>query len=187
MQLRELVRADASASEIYDHIRALPDDDRVQQVLALRGRLQSKLYTLVEGARSTSWSELIPDTDCTAKFEGRNSLPIFTRFQKRFFRTETGQYAGYNHSPGIVTFFAGPGYFVPRDSEGEVLCDYLQLPDIEPSDWPKKIPNRGRLRSIVFGNMVDYCRLVGPHTVVGKAFKYGKPLPQYFVLTRAAS
>jgi hypothetical protein len=35
--------------------------------------------------------------------------------------------------------------------------------------------------------MIDYCRRVSKHTVIGAAFRHGKPRNQYFILTLSSA
>ena len=48
--------------------------------------------------------------------DGKNSLPAFTTFQKRFVRLDDERVVGYNHAStmGVI----GPGYFVLKETSG---------------------------------------------------------------------
>src|SRR3954471_5480986 len=61
--------------------------------------------------------------------EGKNSLGMFTRFQKRFCRPSEGasELWGYNHQ--AMALFTGPGYFVAHHPAGaELIIDYTKAP-----------------------------------------------------------
>src|SRR4051812_8081297 len=98
MTFEQLVRDRASAAELASHLDALSPDERVEQVIAVKGRTLAKLWHLVEGAAPLSLDEMVPPAETgTRIYEGRNSLPAFTRFQKRMTRLSDGQIIGYNH------------------------------------------------------------------------------------------
>jgi hypothetical protein len=135
-----------------------------------------------------SIDEFADVTGETIIYELKNNLPMFSIAQKRFFRPEEGEVVGYNHTGGLAATFAGPGYFFAKDGEnGELEFDYTRLPSLRPEGWPEIKPNTGLIPGITYGNMIDYCRRVSKHTVIGAAFKGGKPRNAYFILTRAAS
>ena len=120
---------------------------------------------------------------------GKNSLPAFTHFQKRFCKPKapegTGeQLWGYNHQDLIWAI--GPGYFVtvPGETAGEVAIDYRKLPTDKPDSWPAIQPNSGLLGGLVYGGMVDVMRGVSEHVTVGRARKGGKWMDAWFVLCR---
>jgi hypothetical protein len=90
---------------------------------------------------------------------GKNSLPAFTHFQKRFFRDE-------------------------KDAPSDFAVDYTRLPVKKPDGWPDIQDNDGGLRSPVYGRMKDYMRRVSGHVAIGKAYRDGKFRGQYFMLCR---
>lgn len=120
---------------------------------------------------------------------GKNSLPAFTHFQKRFCRAEAdGDVIGYNHQ--TWQWLVGPGYFVAH-SEGEAkdppsdfAIDYTVVPKAKPDSWPAIQDNEGGLRAITYGRMKDYMRRVSSHVAIGKAYIDGKFRGQYFILCR---
>ncbi len=120
---------------------------------------------------------------------GKNSLPVFTHFQKRFCKPKdpevTGkQLLGYNHQD--LSWATGPGYFVtvPGENAGEVDIDYRKIPTEKPGSWPAIQPNSVRLGGLVYGGMVDVMRGVSEHVTVGRARKGGKWMDAWFVLCR---
>lgn len=188
--LASLVRRRAKRDEISAHLEKLGPSQRLEQVLDVRGGLVGKLYDAVGGGEPLQLTDFVPDGETgTVIFEGRNSLPTFSRFQKRFARVGD-TVIGYNHQ--LVSFATGPGYFVVRPPTpgeahpGELFFDYTTEPPRNlPSGWPTFKPNSAGLSRAVFMNMKDFCRRVGPGILVGKAYKLGVSQNAYFTLTRA--
>jgi hypothetical protein len=188
--LAHLLDARAPAGEIQSYLDGLPVPERVREVLSITGRGVGRLYHAVAKATPISLDELIPPgTRGTLIYEGRNSLPAFTRFQKRFVRLEGDQVIGYNHNPQLVTLFTGPGYFWVRPATGqgehgeELVFDYTEAPPTEPAGWPAYKSNDQGLSKLVYGNMKDYVRRVARGVVVGKAYRGGVDQKAYFSLS----
>jgi hypothetical protein len=119
--------------------------------------------------------------------EGKNSLGLFSRFQKRFCkpppREDPAELWGYNEQS--MRLFTGPGYFVAyRPPEGSVLIDYARLPPDRPAGWPPILPNSARLSRFIYNGTVDAMRRVSAHVSIGRAFRAGKPMDAWFVLAR---
>lgn len=181
-----LLERGAAMGDVTAHLDGLPADRRVAEVRAVGGRLQKLLWARARGHGAVDLASFVDQTGKTVIYAGKNSLPLFTDFEKRFFRGATGEVAGYNHNPPLVAFFTGPGYFVVEQApEGELLFDYTRLPEHEVQGWPPKRPNSGLLAGVVYGGMKDYVRWVSRTTVIGAAFKGGKAREAYFLLTRA--
>ena len=135
-------------------------------------------------------SRLTCPAGATITYEGRNSLPMFSRFRKRFTRTADGLVFGYNDQPTPgVGRLTGPGYFIVTEADeahaGELLFDYTKPPPFEPAGWPAFRPNDRGLSRLVFMDLQDYVRQVAPGVVVGIAFKQGKDQDACFSLTRS--
>jgi hypothetical protein len=124
--------------------------------------------------------------------EGKNSLGLFTRFQKRFARpavaTHPPELWGYNEQSMRV--FTGPGYFVavvPQEKlaiSGSVVIDYRRLPSDKPANWPPIMPNSARLSRFIYNGTVDVMRRVSSHVTIGRAMRDNKPMDNWFVLVR---
>jgi hypothetical protein len=188
--LRRLLDDRASAAEITRFLDGLSPSERVEEVLSVTGVGVKRLYDAMAGAPPPTLDELIPpDEKGTVIYEGRNSLPLFSRFQKRFARVKGGVVVGYNHQS--MSFVTGPGYFLvePGSGEGEhgdeLLFDYTAAPPAEPVGWPRYSPNGAGLSRPVYGNLKDYVRRVARGVVVGKAYKLGVDQKAYFSLSRA--
>lgn len=165
--------------------------ERVQITESIDAKTQARLWDACEG-RSVTIDEMVP-ADLGALrpviFHGKNSLPMFTRFQKRFCRSDDGKELwGYNYQPvGWLAPLTGPGYFVAYDSPtgpGGVAVDYTRIPTAKPREWPDLHDNTYRLSRFIYNGMIDYLRRVSPHLLIGRATKGGKDMPNYFLLCR---
>jgi hypothetical protein len=188
--LSQLLRDGAPASEIEAYLDELPAAARVEEVLGITGRGVKRLYEAVKGAPTVTIEEFVPRShEGTLIYEGRNSLPTFSRFQKRFLRLEGGEVIGYNHQ--TWSFVTGPGYFVVREASGqgehgsELYFDYTAAPPTTkaPEGWPAYSPNDKGLSRLVYAHMIDYCRRVARGVIVGKAYKKGVDQNAYFTLS----
>jgi hypothetical protein len=183
----ELVARGAPAADLAAHLDALSPRDRVREALALPGRLESRLFDQVKGAGSLRLEDFVAPVEATVIYELKNNLPVFNLSQKRFFRPRAGEVVGYNHTTGLAAKFAGPGYFfaVPGD-DGELVFDYTRMPTLRPQGWPELKPSTGLISGAVYGQMIDHVRRVSRDTVIGAAYRHGKPRNAWFLLTRAA-
>ena len=177
-----------SAGDLHQALDALDGDGCVAFVGCLNGRRQQHLWDLVEAHMEASVAQVFPDDQPpgqTAIFEGRNSMAIFKRFQKRFTRPE-GERILWGYNEQAWAWFTGPGYFVAEDQpdDGTLLFDYERLPASPPEAWPALKPNAGFPAGIVYGNMTDVVRAVSRDVLIGKAFLKGKSRGQFFTLGR---
>ena len=179
-----LIGKGASAADIAAHLDRLDSRRRIRQVRACGAGLQKKLWNIARGHARLDVASFVPEPDRTVVYCGRNSLPVFKIFEKRFWRPGAGgEVVGYNHQTMSVA--TGPGYFVTRDSaDGEILFDYTADPRLQPPGWPDIKPNKGLVAGAVYGGMIDYNRRVSKHTVIGSATRKGKPMGAFYLLTR---
>jgi hypothetical protein len=167
--------------------------ERIEITEALDGKEQEKLWHAAAGG-AVSIGEMVPRELGPLRpviFHGKNSLPAFTRFQKRFCRPAAGidrdELWGYNYQParwlGPLT---GPGYFVAYDSNGlgSVAVDYTRIPPGKPDAWPEIHDNTYRLSRFIYNGTIDYLRRVSPHLLIGRATRAGKEMPNWFLLCR---
>jgi hypothetical protein len=167
-----------------------------QRVAAIRslGRAQQRaLYQAADGFRPLRLEHLVPPSvaDFTpVRHHGKNTLPLFTHFEKRFCRphgedaVKPSSLYGFNfQSMSPVT---GPGYFVARedDNRAEVLVDYNHVPPDHPEGWPAVRPNDRGLSRFVYGFMIDTLRGVSEHVSIGSAARKGRDLGSWFILCR---
>ncbi len=180
-----LVDKNASAEDIAQHLDALEPHQRVKEVLAFPGRLQSRLFETVKGKHQIDINDFVGPSDQTIIYELKNSLPMLNIAQKRFFKPPEGEIVGYNHNTGVATL-AGPGYFYAvNGDDGEIVFDYTRLPTFRPDGWPEIKPNGGIIPRITFADMLDYTRMVSKTTAIGEAYRHGKSRKQWFLLTRS--
>lgn len=184
----DLVKKRAPAADIAAHLDALGAAQRVEECLALPGKLESVLFDLVKGQGTLDIDTFVGATSTTVIYELKNNLPVFNVSQKRFYKPEEGEVVGYNHTTGLAATFAGPGYFFANDGDdGELVFDYTRLPTLQPEGWPEIRPNTGLIPGMTYGNMLDYVRRVSAHTVIGAAYRGGKPRNAWFLLTRCVA
>ena len=154
---------------------------------------QAEIYEAVKGFRPLTLDHLVPPSVgplVEVIHDGKNTLPAFSNFQKRFCRppadANAGEVAwGYNHA--TLAGITGPGYFVARPSEkgdGELWIDYRSLPPDRVTTWPEIIPNTANLGRLVYAGMVDYLRGISEHVSIGRAEKGGKLMDAWFCLVR---
>ncbi len=175
--------------ELTDHLESLPHKYRVLQATELNKQQQTTLWDVAANSGHKLDMNYVVPKDAQPleffPFEGKNSLPMFTRFQKVFYRLPDGSYGGYNNQ--ALAWFTGPGYYVAGMSgqnADEIEVDYLRVPDQKPSGWPAIVPNEG-FYGLVYGGTKDYLRWVSKDVVIGRATKGGvEPMANWFVLCR---
>jgi hypothetical protein len=190
MTFRELLSAPTTTlADLQSHLGSLDGARRIEESRALGPKQLARLYEVAGTGKPLDpdhMVERVKDGE-TAHWYGRNSLPAFRLFEKRFIRHDGGVY-GFNWNPAIVTAVSGPGYFFCRVDEtkpNELLIDYTKTPSAAPaSDWPAVKSNASGLSRFVYKDMYDYCRRVTDDVVIGAATRLGKPIGQYFVLCR---
>jgi hypothetical protein len=189
---RSLLAADPiDLGAVTSHLDALSSTERVAQVRAVPGKLQSRLFAAAHDHRSLSFSDFVPADKPEREFVrhyGKNSLPLFSHFEKRFARPEPGSPVlwGFNHGPlmGVI----GPGHFVMRTGPEptELHVDYYSTPPERLDGAPPLAPNDKGISTAIYGNMIDVLRGVSEHVTIGRALKHGKETPNYFLLCREA-
>lgn len=189
LDLRALLENGAPASQIAGHLDALPFEDRRAEVLSLRGKALEALYDAVADAPALTLEDIVPAAEKrTLIYYGRNSLPLFSSFQKRFARVKGGVIVGYNHQD--MSFVTGPGLFVVQEPSGqgehanEPYFDYTAVPPAIPEGFPAFVPNEKGFSRLVYKDLLDYMRPVAKGAIVGRAWKRGSPEGSYFVLIR---
>jgi len=191
-ELRDLLKADPiDMNALAEHLDALPGDERLLQVRSMSFKMEKRLYHAAQGFKAISIDDIVPPSVGVmqpVRHDGKNTIPIFSYFAKVFMRpTEDGpELWGYNATNWLITTFVGPGYFVAYNHSvpGEVLVDYLRLPEGGHPDWPAIIGNDKRLSRLVYYQTQDVLRGVSKHVSIGRATKKGKDMPAYFVLCR---
>ena len=190
--LADLLQAERlDRTGIAAYLDALPPGERLDAIRSLAGPArQRRLWTAVADAPRVTLDDLVPADTAPLRevvFEGKNSLPAFTLFQKRFCRPPTGsdELWGYNHQS--LGWLTGPGYFVVHDDRAGAAIDYREVPPGKPPAWPEIKSNACGVSRLVYGGMVDYLRRVSRDVFIGAATRNGKELGNYFVLCRIAA
>ncbi len=170
------------------YLDGLDDAARIRSVRELSRSEQARLFEAAAGTKPVTLDDFVPPATpplAEVIHHGRNSLPVFRIFEKRFCRPSErgGVLWGYNeHS---VRWMTGPGYFVARPhGSGEVLVDYLEVPPEKPQAWPPIRPNSSARGRFVYGGTRDVLRGVSRHVSIGRATKRGRPMDNWFVLCR---
>lgn len=181
-----LRRANLSIAEIAAHLDALSPEARAEQIKAMSGAMQRRLWELAAESPPLTMEDMLPSGQSEARWIGKNSLFAFTSVDKRCYR-ENGAVVGYNQIDALGMWFAGPGYFtmVPApDQPKELIVDYTKLPTSAPAGWPKIAPNDKGTHTLVYGYLNDYCRKVSDGVFIGVGTRRGKNLGVYFTVAR---
>ncbi len=202
--LREAVVKPHEVARVLD---SMSHAQRVQAIRAVGRNEQRRLYEAVDGFRALSMTDMVvaaAPAMTTVRHYGKNTLPAFSHFEKRFCRPpdadsqQPDRLWGYNFSP--MGWLVGPGYFVlrPDAARGELLVDYNLVPTpaagttagmaadtaAHPADWPEIRPNERGVSRFVYGFMIDTLRGVSQHVTVGAAARKGRNLGSWFLLCR---
>jgi len=183
-------RGDVDLEGLSKYLDGLGPGSRVRQTRELDAEQQAVLFEAAEGFRPLTVEDFVPTAVPALRqviHFGRNSLPLFRIFEKRFCRPE-GEFAsvqlwGYNEQP--FKRLTGPGYFTARQAgPREVVIDYTQVPPYRPGGWPEILPNSARLSRFIYNGTRDTMRGVSRHVSVGRAARAGKDMDNWFVLCR---
>jgi hypothetical protein len=170
-------------------------DERVTWVRSASRADQRRLWHAAAGFLPLALADLVPAQRAdgeTVRHFGKNTLPAFTHFEKRFCRP-AGQdprrptaLFGFNFQ--TLAWLTGPGYYVAHADPAlpEVLIDYRELPPAAPAGWPPLRSNEVGAARLVYGFMLDRLRRVSEHVTIGSAARKGRDLGSWFLLTREA-
>ena len=190
MDISPLITPTVDRKELARALDDVNEETRIKAVMELRGRDLATLFEGVADNEPLRLDDFVPrETPPLTEIihEGKNSLPTFSRFQKRFCLpaqpTDRPELWGYNHQ--TFRWFTGPGYFVAKiNADGLMLIDYTSVPEGRPSHWPPVIPNSARLGRFVYYGTSDVMRRVSRFVTVGRALKGERPMNAWFVLVR---
>ena len=193
MSLQTLVRQGAPIGEIADHLDALDADTRRAEVQGLGGRDQRSLFEAAAASPPLDLTYFVPADvgDLTEVIHaGRNSLPAFKLFEKRWCRPAGDEKRLFGYNEGPTRPLIGPGYFVAHETDagdprGAVVVDYYLVPDgdVAPG-WPKVKANHQGLQILVYHQTRDYMRRVSEHVSIGQAHKRERQIIGTFILSR---
>lgn len=187
--LSRALQEEQSIESIAEALDQLSPEDRVVQSRSLGPKDQKKLWNLCEG-RAVTLEQIVPENRVgqTVRHLGRNTLPAFKIFEKRFMRASAEQVDLWGYNEGPTRKLVGPGYFICRQSDqkeiGSIVVDYEKLPTEAPEGWPAIKPNEAGVSRLVYAYMHDYLRKVSEHVTIGRAYRKGKESPNYFTLCR---
>jgi hypothetical protein len=197
--LTELVLDPATEMHaIAAYLDAMTHDDRLEAVYSLRKKGQKALFEKAAASPPITLEHFVPSDRAPLEeviHFGKNTLPAFKLFQKRFCRpdgAEPDKLYGYNE--GLTRGIIGPGYFVTHataghepawQERGAIVVNYFEVPDDQVVDgWPKIKPNTSGLQMFVYNKTRDFMRKVSEHVSIGAAFRVEKALDAYFILCR---
>jgi hypothetical protein len=188
MSIHDFFKSGCDAKGLGAWLDGLSPEARLAEVRALSAKEQAALFEAVRGLRPLALPDFVP-VDMPALreviHEGKNSLPLFSRFQKRFCRPEGGAPELWGYNEQAMRWATGPGYFRARPIEdGQVLIDYFEVPPGKPAEWPKILPNSARLSRFVYFHTRDTMRGVSKHVSIGRAARDGKWMDNWFALCR---
>ena len=192
LELKALLKTDdVDIDAIANLLDSMESDARVEAIRGLGKKAQVRLWNACEG-RATSIEDVVPTSVGSAVeviHAGKNSLPVFSKFEKRFCRVEGDDTVLYGYNEGPTRKVIGPGYFVTSfDADrGEVGINYYDVPPEDaslPAEWPAIRPNERGLSRFVYAQMIDYLRQVSAHVTIGRAVRKGKTTNNYFLLCR---
>lgn len=190
MDVTVLLEPKIDLPRLAEVLDGLGHEGRVHTIRGWGKKRQAELFEAAKGHKPLDLDFLVPASMGTLVeviHDGKNTLPMFTHFQKRFVKLENEDFkvAGYNHQ--TLSGITGPGYFVVTtgdgEHEGELAIDYTKVPKQKPASWPEIQPNAGGLASLVYGGMIDYLRGISTHVSIGRAYK-GKAMDAWFALVR---
>jgi hypothetical protein len=187
--IHALLGADAvDLAGLEARLDAMSGPERVRAVRDLGKPEQARLFDAAAGVRPVGLADFVPEGIpplVEVIHAGRNSLPTFRIFEKRFCRPPEGDGELWGYNEHGARWMTGPGYFVARPQrDGEVLVDYGEVPPGKPEGWPRIEPNSAWRGRFVYGSMQDVLRSVSTHVSVGRATRRGKPLDNWFVCCR---
>ncbi len=184
-------------ARVASFLDGLSHADRVVAIRSLGRAHQKKLYEAADGFGPLALTDIVAPTVPAfqpVRHHGKNTLPVFTHFEKRFCRGSDADPAkpdelyGFNFQ--TMQPLTGPGYFVAVEDTNrrEVLVDYNRLPDGDlagwPDGWPEIRSNERGLSRFVYGFMIDTLRRVSEHVSIGSAARKGKDMGSWFILAR---
>jgi hypothetical protein len=179
--------------EVARTLDGMSHAERVRAIRATGRAEQRRLFEAALGFRALRLVDVVParvPALVPVRHYGKNTLPAFTWFEKRFCRPadadpqDPDRLWGYNEQG--LRWLTGPGYFVlrPAPRAGELAVDYTSVPPERPAAWPPIRPNERGLSRFVYGFMVDTLRGVSTHVSVGSAARRGRDLGSWFLLCR---
>jgi len=186
---QSMILRGAQPRELAGYLDSLDHRGRLACTRSLGAAHLRKLYDLVEGFRIITIDDLVPKSAGArnpVRHYGKNSLPAFTIFEKRFLRPEKDaqELWGYNHQ--ALAPVTGNGYFIAVNAPDrpEVDIDYHRVPSEWPAGWPEPRSNERGISTLVYAYMIDKLRGVTEYVSIGRAWKKGKVQSAWFILCK---
>ena len=197
MSLTYLIHRPApSIEDIGAYLDRLSPDHRWHEVRQLGGADQSRLYELAADGPAIALEHFTPPDRPDLReviHDGKNTLPAFQTFQKRFTRPPNADRRLFGYNEGLTRPLLGPGYFVVHptagnpewERRGAIVVDYFLTPDgpVAPG-WPRVVPNSQGLQMLVYQGTRDFMRRVSHHVSIGAAYKGERQMGAFFTLCR---
>ncbi len=187
-----LAAASVDMAGLADYLDRLDAPARLREVRSLVKREQVKLFEVAAGALPIHLDHFVPAGTPPLReviHYGRNSLPAFHTFEKRFCLPDTGGDELWGYNEHALRALTGPGYFVVREPSlaelAEMVIDYTELPPRKPDAWPSIRPNSARFGRFIYFQTRDIVRAVSQHVTVGRDTRNGQPLDAWFVICRS--
>jgi hypothetical protein len=189
MSIHDFFRAgDLDLRGLAAYLDSLSPATRVAETRDLSAEEQARLFDAAAGFRPVTLDDFVASDApplAPVVHYGRNSLPMFRLFEKRFCRPDTAPDELWGYNEQTWKSFTGPGYFVAkRASDREVVIDYCEVPPRKPAAWPPILPNSARLSRFIYYRTRDFMRGLSKHVTIGRATRDGKPMDNWFVLCR---
>jgi hypothetical protein len=194
MDLRNLIAPNLDLPRLSKDLDELGHPGRLWSVYQWKPGDMAKLWEAATGGRPVTLDDFVPAATpplVEVIHHGKNSLPAFTFFQKRFCKpTNSGSediLVGFNYQwHGFAT---GPGYFVahPSGGPGCVDIDYTITPKEKVETWPPLAPSSARLGRFTYHGTVDVMHGISSHVTIGRAKKKTGWMDVWFVLVREDS
>jgi hypothetical protein len=182
--------------DVAAHLDRLDHAGRMEAMGSTTKAEQRRLWHLAAESEPITLEHFVPEEvppRTEVVHHGRNTLPVFRSFQKRFARPADGSRRAFGYNEGSTRPLVGPGYFVliptagnpTWEERGAWVVDYFQVPDGPVVEgWPKVKKNSQGLQIVVYHQTRDFMRKVSRHVSVGMAFKRESSLNNWFTLVR---
>jgi len=179
---------DVDVAALAAYLDGLDSRLRIAEARDLSADEQARLFEAAEGFRRVTLEDFVAKDQRPLEqviHHGRNSLPMFRLFEKRFCRPDAARDELWGYNEQIWKTVTGPGYFVAKPaSDLEVVIDYCEVPPRKPAAWPAILDNSARLSRFIYYRTRDFMRGVSQHVTIGRATREGKPMDNWFVLCR---
>jgi hypothetical protein len=197
MRLDELLaNPNTTIEAVADLFDGLDHGGRMDALSGTSKAQQRRMWELAARSKPITLEHFVPPAAGVRTeviHHGRNTLPVFRSFQKRFARAEDGSPRLFGYNEGSTRPLIGPGYFVAHTTEGNpdweargaVVVNYFKVPDGPlPDGWPTVRLNSSGLQILVYNKTRDFMRKVSEHVSIGMAFKVESSLNNWFTLNR---